>query len=272
MAKATGGGGGQRGGPRCPPLGPSGKKFRSKPQLARYLGSSMDLSSFDFRTGKMLMSKMNKNRQRIRYDCSSQAKGKPDLNTALPVRQTASIFKQPVTKITNHPSNKVKTDPQKAVDQPRQLFWEKKLSGLNAFDIAEELVKTMDLPKGLQGVGPGCTDETLLSAIASALHTSTMPITGQLSAAVEKNPGVWLNTSQPLCKAFMVTDEDIRKQEELVQQVRKRLEEALMADMLAHVEEIARDGEAPAEKLRGEEDGEDDEEDDVDRSQEMENV
>lgn len=60
------------------------------------------------------------------------------------------------------------------------------------------------------GVGPGCTDETLLSAIASALHTSTMPITGQLSAAVEKNPGVWLNTAQPLCKAFMVTDEDIR--------------------------------------------------------------
>ena len=50
----------------------------------------------------------------------------------------------------------------------------------------------------------------LLSAIASALHTSTMPITGQLSAAVEKNPGVWLNTSQPLCKAFMVSDEDIR--------------------------------------------------------------
>ncbi|KAK2086884.1 hypothetical protein P7K49_032791 [Saguinus oedipus] len=347
-----GGIGGLAGAPIVLPLrSPSGKKFRSKPQLARYLGGSMDLSTFDFRTGKMLMSKMNKSRQRVRYDSSNQVKvsggvmrvtsvqgvlggdaamtlaagdgaqrlelrrsertedtrlqsrrrkaqsaarmartrpatgaleelagpslrerpprsvgvlgdgrgarkaggrpgptslealsrrgdprpgcsaflpqGKPDLNTALPVRQTASIFKQPVTKITNHPSNKVKSDPQKAVDQPRQvsqrtattafpaslsalLFWEKKLSGLNAFDIAEELVKTMDLPKGLQGVGPGCTDETLLSAIASALHTSTMPITGQLSAAVEKNPGVWLNTTQPLCKAFMVTDEDIR--------------------------------------------------------------
>lgn len=47
--------------------------------------------------------------------------GKPDLNTSLPVRQTASIFKQPVTKVTNHPSNKVKTDPQKAVDQPKQV-------------------------------------------------------------------------------------------------------------------------------------------------------
>lgn len=65
-------------------------------------------------------------------------------------------------------------------------------------------------PVGLSGVGPGCTDKTLLSAIASALHTSAAPITGQLSAAVEKNPGVWLNTAQPLCKAFIVTDEDIR--------------------------------------------------------------
>lgn len=53
---------------------PSGKKFRSKPQLARYLGNQMDLSSFDFRTGKMLMSKLNKNRQRLRYDNNSQNK------------------------------------------------------------------------------------------------------------------------------------------------------------------------------------------------------
>ncbi|XP_067218515.1 methyl-CpG-binding domain protein 3a isoform X2 [Chanodichthys erythropterus] len=233
-------------------VSPTGKKFRSKPQLARYLGNSMDLSSFDFRTGKMLMSKLNKNRQRIRYD-NSQSKGKPDLNTSLPVRQTASIFKQPVTKVTNHPSNKVKTDPQKAVDQPRQLFWEKKLSGLNAYDIAEELVKTMDLPKGLQGVGPGYSDKTLLSALASALHTSSAPITGQLSAAVEKNPGVWLNTTQPLCKAFMVTDEDIRKQEDLVYNVRKRLEEALMADMLAHIEEAAIDAKSLKEESNDEE-------------------
>ncbi|KTF96040.1 hypothetical protein cypCar_00027418 [Cyprinus carpio] len=217
---------------------PTGKKFRSKPQLVRYLGNSMDLSSFDFRTGKMLMSKLNKNRQQIRYD-HSQSKGKPDLNTSLPVRQTASIFKQPVTKVTNHPSNK--------------LFWEKKLSGLNTYDIAEELVKTMDLPKGLQGVGPGYTDKTLLSALASALHTSSAPITGQLSAAVEKNPGVWLNTTQPLCKAFMVTDEDIRKQEDLVYSVRKRLEEALMADMLAHIEEAATEARSLKEESNDEE-------------------
>ena len=53
---------------------PSGKKFRSKPQLARYLGGSMDLSTFDFRTGKLLMSKASRSRQRVRYDSSSQVK------------------------------------------------------------------------------------------------------------------------------------------------------------------------------------------------------
>lgn len=65
-----------------------------------------------------------------------------------------------------------------------------------------------------------------------------------------------------------------RKQEELVQQVRKRLEEALMADMLAHVEELARDGEAPLDKPGAEEEVEDeeDEEDEPDQDQEMEHV
>lgn len=45
-----------------------------------------------------------------------------------------------------------------------------------------------------------------------------------------------------------------RKQEELVYSVRKRLEEALMADMLAHVEEAATEGEALKEEGNGSED------------------
>ncbi|KAM6948333.1 methyl-CpG-binding domain protein 3-like [Aplochiton taeniatus] len=227
---------------------PPTKRFLSKPQISRCLGNTVEVHAIDPRAGRMLMTKVQRNRHKHRYDNHNhQLKAKPDLNTTLPVRQTASIFKQPVTKVTNHPNNKVKTDPHKAVDQPRQLFWERKLSGLSAFDIAEELVKTMELPKGLQGVGPVCTDKTLLSAIASALHTNPTPVTGQLTAAVEKNPGVWLNTSQPLCKAFMVTDDDIRKQEDLVHNVRRRLEEALTADMLAHIEDSTAEAEAEAE-------------------------
>nr|XP_046265384.1 methyl-CpG-binding domain protein 3a [Scatophagus argus] len=220
------------------------KRILNKPQIVRSLGSSLhtNMNPSHGAAGRSLLTKVQqRSRHKHLYDINHQIRAKPDLNTTLPVRQTASIFKQPVTKVTNHPNNKVKTDPQKAVDQPKQLFWERKLSGLNAFDIAEELVKTMDLPKGLQGVGPACSDKTLLSAIASALHTSPAPVTGQLTAAVEKNPGVWLNTAQPLCKAFVVTDDDIRKQEDLVQNVRRRLEEALTADMLAHIEDTTAD-------------------------------
>lgn len=44
----------------------------------------MDLSTFDFRTGKMLMNKMNKNRQRMRYDCSNQAKVRPRCSGSFP--------------------------------------------------------------------------------------------------------------------------------------------------------------------------------------------
>uniref|UniRef100_A0A1A8E7R7 Methyl-CpG binding domain protein 3a n=1 Tax=Nothobranchius kadleci TaxID=1051664 RepID=A0A1A8E7R7_NOTKA len=221
------------------------KRILNKPQIFRS-DHRPDVNTNNSRGGRSPQTKAQRSRHKHLYDTNHQIRPKPDLNTTLPVRQTASIFKQPVTKVTNHPNNKVKTDPQKAVDQPKQLFWERKLSGLNAFDIAEELVKTMDLPKGLQGVGPACSDKTLLSAIASALHTNPAPITGQLTSAVEKNPGVWLNTAQPLCKAFVVTDDDIRKQEDLVQNVRQRLEEALMADSLAYLEDAAVD--APDDK------------------------
>ncbi|PWA15989.1 hypothetical protein CCH79_00017756, partial [Gambusia affinis] len=221
---------------------PTGKKFRSKPQLARYLGNAVDLACFDFRTGKMMPGKLQKNKQRFRHDAQNLAKGgKPDLNTALPIRQTASIFKQPVTKVTSHPGNKVKTDLQRAVEQPRQLFWEKRLMGLRSSDITEQVLRSMDLPKGLQGIGPDSEDDVLLSAIASALHMSSAPITGQTSAAAEKNPAIWLNTTQPLCKTFTVTDEQIRDQELKVFQARRSLEEALTADGLARAAENSRE-------------------------------
>ncbi|MEQ2169517.1 Methyl-CpG-binding domain protein 2, partial [Goodea atripinnis] len=205
------------------------KKFRSKPQLSRYLGNTVDLACFDFRTGKMMPGKLQKNKQRFRHDAHSLAKGgKPDLNTALPIRQTASIFKQPVTKVTSHPGNKVKTDLQRAIEQPRQL----PASGLSS-----------DLPILLisAGVGPDSSDDVLLSAIASALHMSSAPITGQTSVAAEKNPAIWLNTSQPLCKAFTVTDEQIREQELKVYQARRSLQEALTADSLARAAENTRE-------------------------------
>lgn len=32
-----------------------------------------------------------------------------------------------------------------------QLFWEKRLQGLSASDVSEQIIKSMELPKGLQG-------------------------------------------------------------------------------------------------------------------------
>ncbi|XP_057211015.1 methyl-CpG-binding domain protein 2 isoform X3 [Triplophysa rosa] len=181
-------------------LHPTGKKFRSKPQLSRYLGNTFDLGCFDFRTGKMMPSKMQKNKQRMRSDNLSLSK----------------------------------------------LFWEKRLKGLRSSDVTEEVLRTMELPTALQSIGPDSSDETLLSALASALHMTSAPITGQTSTAAEKNPAIWLNTAQPLCKAFTVTDEDIRDQELKVHQARRSLEEALMADSLARAAESTQDIEGKA--------------------------
>lgn len=218
---------------------PSGKKFRSKPQLVRFLGSSVDLSCFDFRTGKTLPGKLNKNKSRARHEPQNKS-GKPDLNTALPIRQTASIFKQPVTKVTGHPGNKVKSDQQRATEQPRQLFWEKRLKGLRSSDVTEESLRSMELPQQLHCIGPDPSQDCLLWSITSALHISSAPISGQSSSA-EKNPGVWINSSQPPCRGFSITDQHIREQEQVVSRVRRSLEEALTADALARIAQTNRE-------------------------------
>ena len=49
-----------------------------------------------------------------------------DASLALPIRQTASIFKQPVTVVRNHPDSKTKPDikhgPQEPPKQVRYLY------------------------------------------------------------------------------------------------------------------------------------------------------
>ncbi|GFT81482.1 methyl-CpG-binding domain protein 2 [Nephila pilipes] len=208
---------------------PSGKRFRSKPQLARFLGDAVDLSTFDYRSGKInsLLLRKSKRQRGTQFDYNRGIRN--DASLVPPIRQTASIFKQPVTVIKST-DGKTRTDfkhgPQ---DKPKQLFWEKRLQGLRASDMDEEAFTNFELPKNMKGIGPDLSEETLLRSIATALHVSGQPIVGQTNSRVvmDKNPSVYINPEQPLVQAIVVTEEDIKKQEEKVQLARKKLQECL---------------------------------------------
>lgn len=198
-------------------ISPDGTKIRSKPHLSRFLGESFDLSAFDFRSGRIISSAL---RKRMRHDS----------NLALPIRQTASIFKQPVTVIRNHPDSQTKTDIKHGPQEPpRQLFWEKRLQGMKAFDNTAEQIQSLELPKNVQGIGPELTTENILQSISAALHLGNVPIIGQHGnkTSLQKNPGVNLDVNQPHIQQLIVSDEDIRRQESRVSEARKKLQEIM---------------------------------------------
>ncbi|XP_031836617.1 methyl-CpG-binding domain protein 2 isoform X3 [Nomia melanderi] len=153
-----------------------------------------------------------------------------DASLVPPIRQTASIFKQPVT-IYKTQEGKVKDIKHGNQEKPKQLFWEKRLEGLRACDPDGFEFDAMDLPKSLKPVGPYITEETLLQSVATALHVSSQPVTGQTGSktALEKNPGVFLNPDQPLVQAVSIADDDIKRQEDRVALARKKLQDALRA-------------------------------------------
>ncbi|CAH1379510.1 hypothetical protein MTP99_003328 [Tenebrio molitor] len=152
-----------------------------------------------------------------------------DASLVPPIRQTASIFKQPVT-VYKTQESKVKSDYKNGnQEKPKQLIWEKRLEGLRACDLDGTEFEAMELPKGLKPVGPNVNEETIIQSVATALHVSTQPVTGQTGpkAALEKNPGVFLDPKQPLVQAVNISEDDIKRQEDRVAVARRKLQEAL---------------------------------------------
>lgn len=96
-----------------------GKRFTSKYEMQKFLGEKFDLSLLDWKTGKPSKTALRK-QKRLKNPAylSKGVKYDPYLN--LPIRQTASIFKQPVTVITNH-----KNEPSKIDNQTNLKFAEK---------------------------------------------------------------------------------------------------------------------------------------------------
>ncbi|XP_049731200.1 methyl-CpG-binding domain protein 3-like 1 [Elephas maximus indicus] len=187
---------------------------------------------------------MVKTSQRKQRDYVTQAKPKPGLSIAIPLRMSSYIFKRPVTRITSHPGSEVRCHQwEENLDKPQQVCWQKRLQGLQAYSSAGELLSTLDLAKALQKIVSSYTGESLPQALAGDLHSISMPTPGPSSDLAKMTPGAGLDISQLLCKPFLVTDEDIRKQERKVKTARERLAIARIADRLA----------SEAEKVRGQE-------------------
>lgn len=90
--------------------------------MARYLGDRIDLSTFDFRSGKINSILLRKSR-RQRGTQFDYARGvRNDASLVPPIRQTASIFKQPVTIIKTQPDSKSKPELKHGLqEKPKQV-------------------------------------------------------------------------------------------------------------------------------------------------------
>lgn len=86
-----------------------------------------------------------------------------------------------------------------------------------------------ELPKALKPVGPFVNNATLLQSVATALHVTSQPITGQTApkSHLATHAGVYLNPEQPLMHSYSISEDDIRRQEDRVNNARKKLQEAL---------------------------------------------
>ena len=84
-----------------------GKKFRNKLELQRFFGDKYDMSLLDYKSGKVSQVVWRKQRRlkNIANTNNILSASKYDTYLNLPIRQTASIFKQPVNVITNNHRN-----------------------------------------------------------------------------------------------------------------------------------------------------------------------
>ncbi|KAH8294708.1 hypothetical protein KR018_001870, partial [Drosophila ironensis] len=155
-----------------------------------------------------------------------------DVSLVPPIRQTASIFKQPVTAISNHSQEHgvVKHDAKHgSQEKPKQLFWEKRLERLRACHDNGEELDDISLPKTIRTVGPNVNEQTVLQSVATALHMLNAGVHGQSStkADLTKNAMAFMNPEQPLMHAVIISEDDIRKQEDRVGVARRKLQDAL---------------------------------------------
>ncbi|CAH8494812.1 unnamed protein product [Schistosoma turkestanicum] len=228
-------------------ISPQNQVVRNKQEMQTILGDKYDIGLFDWRTGKFTMNNNTSNNNINKSkkveepatdmsSVSSPATKVPrvDNQCSLPMRRCPFLISNDIKPVIvrSHPECK-RTDVKNTNQEtPHQLFWEKRLADHMAIDPdTGESFKPISLPKGIQSAGvPGYQPTQLIQSLVYALSSSSKssPIIGQEQqpSAIEKNPCVVINHLQPMIKTFIVTDDDIRRQEARVKELRKKLETA----------------------------------------------
>lgn len=253
-----------------------GERFKNKCMLARFMGGEVDLTPFDWRTGKIDPFLKRKVERMIKVrEC-------PDVNRRLrndhsikpPLRQTVSNFRLPVTiyraqpkesppavpptnsVMTRQVQNQIKQannhEQQRAAlaaaeaktnnFKPRQIFWEKRLQGQQA-SISDENYEKFNLPRNIKPMIPEhIADDSVVRAIVTSLYdrNNTITVTGQGSQGqnVNKNPAIFLDPYQPPTHPITIDDTDLKKQEERVHHYRKELERIIKLEILNSLDQI----------------------------------
>ena len=153
--------------------------------------------------------KPKSNGTKTQYDFTRSLRN--DASLVPPIRQTASIFKQPVTVLKKHiyfvhkpcfnrylfieicsyffqvyktsADNKIVEKKSTTTEKPRQLYWEKRLTGLSP-SYTDETFEPFELPKNFKPIGPGVLDDIALASITTSLHMNSGAIVGQKNAKV----------------------------------------------------------------------------------------
>ena len=84
---------------------------------------------------------------------------------------------------TSNVETKVKVDKNTTTERPRQLYWEKRLTGLSP-SYTDESFEPFELPKNFKPIGPGVLDDIALASITTSLHMNSGAIVGQKNAKV----------------------------------------------------------------------------------------
>ncbi|CAM9992354.1 unnamed protein product [Lampetra planeri] len=119
------------------------------------------------------------------------------------------------------------------LDKIKQLFQGGQMEGKSTVDIVGEVINAVHNPWLIQGVSSASSLDSLLVVVINSLCYCRLAAPARPPSQVGAAPPG--HSGHPDHWPFVVTEDDIRRQEERVKQARRRLERALVADSFAAI-------------------------------------